>query len=415
MTTSADVDNRFRTLAERRPVPGWLVAVLLGAAWFIVAANIALVPPLVVFMADEMFMSEWQRGAVVAALPLASFAGNLIFGPFVDVIGRRRSVVIGSSVVALLLLGTAMVDSGVLAIGLRVATGLFMPLIGVAVFPCIADYVPQERRMAVTGQVVAGGSLAQLVTVPGALFVAGHLSWRWSFAALALLAAAVAVAVLFAFPAAPRHTNGRANRGLRVLLHAARPGIREPVMAFWLFTFALFTVISFYPSWVLTDTTGATRDVNTVTLVFVAAGVVAVVGASLTGVVAKLPNPWLAALLAVPVPLVLALPLLADSLIAQAMLYASLTFAQALAFPLLRGRANLAAGDDRLSGVNTALNAGYQVAAASAAAVAAPLFGWSPSFVPNTVVAALVFAIVPVVFLLGQRRNPDVKKGEIAP
>lgn len=384
----------------RRPRLAVVTAVL-AAAWFLVGANIAVVPPLLPFMSTELGLTGWQRGAVVAALPLASFAGNLLFGPLVDVIGRRRSVLAGSAGAALLLAASAAVGDGGAAVVLRAATGVLMPLVGIAVFPSLADYVEREHRMTMTGRVTAGGSLAQLVTVPAAIYLAAHASWRWSFAALAVVAAAVCAATLFLLPPVPRSRPAGPRRLFRPLLLPAAPSARSCVLSFWLFTLALFTVTSFYPTWVLRDPAGAERSADAVSMLFAAGGVLAVLGAALTGSVARLRSRWLVLLLASPAPLALALAATAPLLAAQGALYGLLMFAQATAFPLLRGRSNALAGEGELATTNASLNAGYQVAAAVAASVAAALIGWAPSFWLNAGVAAILFLLCAAVFARG--------------
>lgn len=384
---------------ELRLEPNRLALVItLGACWFLVAANILTVPALLHFLDTDLDLSPFELMAVVSVLPLASFAGNVLFGPLIDIVGRRRCLLIGTFGAAVTIALTAIAPNGTVIIALRLVTGLLMPLVGVSVFPSIASYVPEKHRMSVTGYVVAGGSLAQLLTTPLLIALADLSSWRWAFLGLAAVAVAACFGVLAFLPALRRSGQGLRDYRLRSLIPPAVPSLRGVVTAFWVFTFSMFVVTSLYPTWLIGQR-GDSGEVGAVSTLFLVSGVAAVVCASATGMVARRsPRVVPIILMAAPVLMVLALPALPENYAVQLAAYTLLLGAQAMVFPFLRGRANSLAGDKGISTVNASLNAGYQIAAAVAAAVSGLLYGLAPAFWLNALLAGVGFALTALIF-----------------
>ncbi|MFI1188901.1 MFS transporter [Streptomyces californicus] len=387
-----------------------VITTTLAVAWFLVAANIAVVPPLLTFVAADLELSPARQGALLVALPLASFLGNVLFGPLVDRIGRSRSMVLGTAGAAVSLGCFAFIGDGTTAIVLRAVTGLLMPLIGISVFPCLTECFPPERRLALTGYVIASGSFAQMVTAPAAVVVAGRGSWRWGFLALAAVAALASLSALLTMPhrrrsAAPRS----AAQHLRSLVPPRRAGIRGGVMAFYAFIFSLFTVTTLYPTWLLSGL-GADRTAaeNSAALLFLVGGGVAVAVASVIGTIpVRLQRTVLFVALLLPAVVVLAMPATAKTYGAQMATYSLLVGLQSLASPMLRARINLLADEDEITSLNASLNAGYQLAAAAASALSALLFQLTPSFWLNAGVAALGFCAAAAMFTAGRDDRQD--------
>ncbi|MFF2777354.1 MFS transporter [Streptomyces sp. NPDC058052] len=371
-----------------------LPALSLAAGWFIVLGNIALAPPLLAFVAADLRMSGTEQGAFLVALPLTSFLGNVLFGPFVDRIGRSRSLTLGAAGAMLSLLGFLLVDDATTAIALRGVTGLLMPLVGISVLPCVTEYFPAGRRLALTGYVMASGSLAQMVMAPLAITLASHASWRWGFGVLAAVAGLAAAGALVSMPNRPRDARPASVRHhLRSLLPPKEREVRFSVIAFYLFVLGLFSVTALYPTWLLANlaTTGDDGG-EAAGVLFLVAGVAAVAASSSLGAI---PRRWqrhvLVASLLLPSAVALALPAVPGHYGAQVALYTALVGLQSVASPVLRARINQLADEDDLSTVNASLNAGYQLAAATATAVAAVLYGLAPSFWLNSAVAAAGF------------------------
>lgn len=388
---------------------------VLATTFFVVNANILIMPALLAFISPDLRLSEFTRGALVAALPLASFAGNVVFGPFIDAIGRRRSLLLGTAGMALLLGVTAVCRSGAEVFAARCATGLIMPLAGISVFPCIAEYLPPADRVAVTGYVMAGGSVTQVITTPLAVFAAAHLSWRLGFAGLAAVAAMSFVGALVLLPNTDRRRVRQVTRDvarqaahvswLRRLIPPPATNVRGSVVAFLVFVFSAFCVTALYPTWLISSTG---RESNAVSLLLLVGGVFAVLGATGTGLLDRRLRPnRIALILAAPAAFVVVLPLFPHAYPVQLAAWALFAGTESLALPLLRGRTGLLVDEGEVSTINASLNAGYQMAAAAAGFVSAAVFGISSSFWLNSAVGAAGFVVAALTFALTAGRTQD--------
>ncbi len=127
------------------------VVMVLWAAFFLINFNIAMMIPLLPFIQEESARTPTEWGRMLAAFSIAALCTSLALGPFIDRYGRRRFLVMGALGAAATLLLTAAAASAWPIILARVATGLFMPMVGASIFSALADYVPEPQRARVAG------------------------------------------------------------------------------------------------------------------------------------------------------------------------------------------------------------------------------------------------------------------------
>lgn len=322
--------------ASYNAVPGSsvVVVIVLATVFFVVGANILLVPALLPSVSADLRLSAFMRGALVVALPLSSFIGNIIFGPLIDSIGRRRSLLLGSGAISVFLIATALSTDGTVVVLLRCVTGLLMPLVGISVFPCIAEYIRLDRRVAATGYVMAGGSLAPMITTPAAVVLASHVSWRAVFMTLAVIATVASVCVFVFLPWTRRRAPVAGRSRLGALLPPAIPKVRGSIVTFLLVTFSMFAVTSLYPTWVITNLGGGAIKENAIGVLFLVGGGVATLSALTTGLVARRPkSELLAVIIILPALVVVIMPMFPHVYGVQIVTYALLAGFESLTLP----------------------------------------------------------------------------------
>src|SRR5215472_10001728 len=101
--------------------------------------------------------------------PAVAFVSNIVLGPLIDMFGRRTFIICGLIGCAIIFLLTAAAYGSAMLVAMRAVTGLFMPMIGAAIFAAVADYFPAAERNRVNGYVASALSLAQLTAIPAGL------------------------------------------------------------------------------------------------------------------------------------------------------------------------------------------------------------------------------------------------------
>jgi MFS family permease len=169
--------------AEAAPRPQFsaLIAPLLALAVFINyvdRGNLATAGPLI---RDEMHLSAESFGLIVSAFFWSYTPGMLVAGWLAEKINPYRTLAIGLAVWSLATAVTGVVSGFVALILLRVVLGLGET----AAFPCaskvFAQHLPEHRRGAANGLVVAGTALGPAFgTFAGGLLMA-QMGWRPTF------------------------------------------------------------------------------------------------------------------------------------------------------------------------------------------------------------------------------------------
>jgi YNFM family putative membrane transporter len=187
---------------------------LLGAAGMFAAtySTQAILPQL----GRAFRVSPSQAGLTISVVVLALACGAWIWGPLSDRYGRKRSIVLASTLLVAPTVGTALAPSFALLLGFRALQGLCMPGLLTAGVPYVTEaFAPRIGGRAMGYYVtalVAGGLIGRV----GVALLAAGLGWRWGIGLLAILPLAAAVVMrrsLVDLPLAP--VRGGAWPGLR--------------------------------------------------------------------------------------------------------------------------------------------------------------------------------------------------------
>jgi YNFM family putative membrane transporter len=137
-------------------------------------------------------VSPAEAGLTISIVVLALACGSWIWGPLSDRYGRKRSIVLASSLLVAPTIGAALAPSFALLLVFRALQGLCMPGLLTAGVPYITEvYAPRIGGRAMGYYVtalVAGGLLGRI----GVALLAAAFGWRWAIGLLAILPLAAA-------------------------------------------------------------------------------------------------------------------------------------------------------------------------------------------------------------------------------
>jgi MFS transporter, YNFM family, putative membrane transport protein len=191
---------------------------LLGAAgmFAVTYSTQAILPQL----GRAFHVSPAEAGLTISVVVLALACGSWIWGPFSDRYGRKRSIVLASTLVVAPTIGAALAPSFAVLLAFRALQGLCMPGLLTAGVPYITEvFAPRIGGKAMGYYVtalVAGGLIGRI----GVALLAAAVGWRFGIGLLAILpltAAFVMRRTLIDVPVAP--VDGRRRDGLRRQLH----------------------------------------------------------------------------------------------------------------------------------------------------------------------------------------------------
>jgi YNFM family putative membrane transporter len=148
-------------------------------------------------------VSASSTGLTVSVLIAALAVGAWIWGPLSDRIGRRRSLIVASTLLVVPTAAAAVAPTFELLLAVRVAQGLCMPGLLTVGVPYIAEvYAPRMGSRAVglyTSSLVAGGLVGRI----GVALLTDVAGWRAALGALALLPLGATLAMRRLLPPDP--------------------------------------------------------------------------------------------------------------------------------------------------------------------------------------------------------------------
>lgn len=256
-----------------------LTLVLAGIQFCHIVDFIVLMPlgPLLMRL---LHITPAQFGLLVAAYTLSAGVAGFVCAFVVDHFDRRRlllAIFIGF-IVATAACGLAHGFYSLLLA--RLLAGAFGGILGANVLAFLGDCVPEARRGAATGKVMAAFSLAAVAGVPLGIYLAVEFSWRapfWFVAGVGVLLAALALRVL---PSVPAHEEGRVD--VRGTLRAVF-GVANHWRAFGLIAAMMlggFSVIPFISPYMVSNLGVAEAQLS---FIYLCGGLATLVSAPLIG------------------------------------------------------------------------------------------------------------------------------------
>ncbi len=182
----------------------WLL-VTLAAIQFVHVLDSLIVMPLGPQLMRDLGLTPAMFGALVSSYSLAAAAAGLAGAFVLDRFDRKQALIflLFGLVAATFLCGVAK-DFRILVAG-RILAGACGGLIQALLFAIIGDCFPERRRGHATGSVMSAYSIATVIGVPTALFLAGNENWRLPFLVLAACGFIVVLASMALIPPLKGH------------------------------------------------------------------------------------------------------------------------------------------------------------------------------------------------------------------
>jgi multidrug resistance protein len=232
----AGVEPATPSVAQERR---WLT--VLAACGCLVGVDALVVSPLAPQITRAAGTSPHLGGLLVTAYALAYMIVGPIFGPLSDRWGRKRMMVIGLTVFGV---GTALTGVGsnfAVLIGFRAVSGLGAAMLVPSILAFVSDRMAPERRGSAIGIIVGAMMGASVLGVPAGAFLAGAVSWRWTFWGIGILSAVLLALIVSQVPETPPAFQLDAGP-LAIFARQFRAALENPLVLYTLLSTLLWTV-----------------------------------------------------------------------------------------------------------------------------------------------------------------------------
>lgn len=225
---------------------GWLL-LLLAVIQFTHIIDFVIMMPLGPQLMRVFTISPKEFSFLVSAYTFSAAISGFISTLFIDKFDRKNALL---GLYAGFILGTfccAIAPNYQMLLLARILAGAFGGVISALVFAIIGDAIPESRRGAATGKVMAAFSAASIAGVPVGLYLASRMNWHAPFYALTFLSIGILVVAYLVLPPMRGHlTNAIKNKPLQVLGDILRNANLLWALALMvILTLAGFTIVPF--------------------------------------------------------------------------------------------------------------------------------------------------------------------------
>ena len=219
---------------------------------FTAASQTILVTPILPLIADELGVPVGGLGPLVSVYSVVLALAALVMGPVSDRVGRKRVMLIGSGVLALVLAGHGLADTYPRLLMARVLAGAGGGMLSGAAVSYVGDAFPYARRGWATGWVMSGVPFGLVLGIPVGRILAVGLGFRAPFVAFAAVMAVAFVLVLAVVPQPDVARTERPTVGGALRLYGAmlrRPGPSVAALLYFVMYAGLGLLIVYLPAW----------------------------------------------------------------------------------------------------------------------------------------------------------------------
>lgn len=181
---------------------------LLAGLQFCHIVDFMVLMPLGPLLMRLLHITPAEFGLLVSAYTLAAGLSGFVAAFVVDRFDRRRLLLALFTGFLLATVACGLATGFASLLAARLLAGAFGGILGANIMAYIGDVIPEARRGAATGRVMAAFSLAAVAGVPLGLFLAVHLNWRAAFLLVALAGLPLAVAAWRLLPPVPARDTG---------------------------------------------------------------------------------------------------------------------------------------------------------------------------------------------------------------
>lgn len=262
--------------------PLWLTA-------FIVSCQLFIVAPLLPIIQDELLNqtppTDFALGFLGTAYSVALAFSTLIVGPISDRVGRRLVLIVGTALIATVLLLHGVASHYASLLVMRALAGVAAGVYSGSMVAFVGDYFPYNRRGWATGWILTGVACGQILGMPGGILLASAYGFQVPFMAFGGLMA-LASAMAWRYLPQPDVRYDEVPFSIPVVLRTygnllQNRGPRAGVFIYFLLFASLGLFLFFFPKWLEED---VGISVQQLAPLFVIGGIGIVVGTTSGGV-----------------------------------------------------------------------------------------------------------------------------------
>ncbi|HEV3146629.1 MAG TPA: MFS transporter [Gemmataceae bacterium] len=260
-----------------------LILLVLAAVQFTSIVDFVVVMPLGPVLERELGLTPARFGLIVSSYTYAAGCAGLLASVILDRFARRTAflTLYAGFLTGTLACGLAPTYEWLLAA--RVLTGAFGGVLGGMAMAIVGDVFHEKRRGTATGTLMSAFALASVVGVPAGLTLGQRFGWHVPFLTLAILGIPIFFVAANALPRLDAHLG--AKREHEHSFAQLRATFTEPnhLRAFALtvsLMFGAFTVIPFLSPYLVSN---VKIPENRLAVVYIAGGVLTLIGAPIAG------------------------------------------------------------------------------------------------------------------------------------
>ncbi|MBB6612486.1 MFS transporter [Pontibacter sp. Tf4] len=235
------------TLVPKTEIREGLLIFTLAAIQFTHMMDFVIMMPLGPQLMRIFNISPSEFGLLVSAYTFSAAVAGFLSALFIDRFDRKHAMLGLYFGFTIGTLACALAPTFSLLLAARVVAGAFGGVLGALILAVIGDAIPEERRGAATGKVMAAFSVASIAGVPVGLYLASVTSWHAPFYLLAGLSFLVLLASFKLLPPMRGHlTNAVKQNPFLVLKEILQKRNLQWAMALMItLTMAGFLVVPF--------------------------------------------------------------------------------------------------------------------------------------------------------------------------
>ncbi|MCC9166931.1 MFS transporter [Pontibacter harenae] len=187
-------------LVPKKEIREGLLIFVLATIQFTHMMDFVIMMPLGPQLMRVFNISPSQFGLLVSAYTFSAAVAGFFSALFIDRFDRKHALLALYLGFAVGTLACALAPTFALLLAARVVAGAFGGVLGALILAVIGDAIPEQRRGAAAGKVMAAFSVASIAGIPVGLYLASVTSWHAPFYLLAALSTLVLIFAFFSLP-----------------------------------------------------------------------------------------------------------------------------------------------------------------------------------------------------------------------
>ncbi|EJF08107.1 MFS transporter [Pontibacter sp. BAB1700] len=251
-------------LVPKAQIREGLLIFLLAAIQFTHMMDFVIMMPLGPQLMRVFNISPREFGLLVSAYTFSAAIAGFVSALFIDRFDRKHALLALYLGFIIGTLGCAIAPNYGLLLLARVVAGGFGGVLGALVLAIIGDAIPEQRRGAATGRVMAAFSVASIAGIPIGLYLASEMSWHAPFYLLVGLSLLILLVAVRFLPAMRGHlTNAKRGNPFRALkAMVVQPNLQWAMALTVTLTMAGFLVVPFISPYMVANVGFTERDLS---------------------------------------------------------------------------------------------------------------------------------------------------------